>query len=296
MQQGPISRPLAYGSWHPDGVHIVSSANDEYNRSILPVTRAYDFEAVHARGDLVIYNVETNNLSTSGQVFENGYINTQPCWSADGKWIFYIRCRRQPLTAIEEIKKFPFDLMRISYDAASDTWGTPETLMECSKQGKTCAFPRASPDGRYVLCVLRNKASFSAYQKSADLYLFNLESKQWRRLDVLDSDRVDSFPNWSSNGRWITFGSRRRDVITTLPHFAYFDTQGLEHKAFVLPQEDPGYYDRVTDTYNAVQLVNGEVTISQLALAKAVLEQPAIAAGFPNPPKVEAHTGVATRH
>ena len=166
-QQGPISRPTAFASWNPDGARIVASVNDEYQTFFPSTAKLGDFEASHIRGDLVVYNVETNTLNTSRQVFENGYINTHPCWSADGKWIFYVRCRSQPLPAQKDLDKFRFDLMRISYDTASDTWGTPETLMECSKLGKSCTFPRASPDGRYVLCVLCDRTTFAVYQNSA---------------------------------------------------------------------------------------------------------------------------------
>ena len=34
--QPPLKRPLGYGAWHPDGVHIISSANDD-NRHQFPL-------------------------------------------------------------------------------------------------------------------------------------------------------------------------------------------------------------------------------------------------------------------
>ena len=289
-QQGPISRPMAFGSWHPDGTRIVASVNDEYHTFFPSTEKLGHFEAVNIRGDIVVYNVETNTLSTSRQVFANEYIQTHPCWSADGKWIFYVRCRSQPLTVQKDLEKFRFDLMRISYDAASDAWGTPETLMECSKQGKSCTFPRPSPDGRYLLCVLCDRTTFAVYQNSGDLCLFDLESKKCRRLDALNSDFVDSFPVWSSNGRWFSFTSVRRDDVSALPYFGYFDAQGREHKPFILPQEDPGGRDTFTDSCNAVQLVKGKVTIDPFTLAEGLL-QPAVPALFPNPPNVEAYIG-----
>ena len=253
-----------------------------------------DFEAAHYQGDLVLYNVETNTLSTSPQVFQNGYIQTHPSWSADGKSVFYIRCRSMQAPATyKDFDQFRFDLMRISCDAASDTWGTPEMLMECSKEGKSCTFPRPSPDGKYVLCGLCNRTSFAVYQDQSELRLFDLRSKTWRRLDVLGGDFVESYPSWSSNGRWIAFAARRSTDLTELPHFAYFDAAGGAHKAFVLPQEDPGYYDTFTDSYNIVRLVNGEVPIDEFTLVQA-LKQPAIPALFPNPPHAVAQSATAT--
>jgi hypothetical protein len=287
-QQPPISRPLSFASWHPDGVRIVGTVNNRFSMTFPSTTKVSYYDVVESSGDLVVYNLETNALSTSRQVFGNDYIKTHPCWSPDGKYIYYVRCRSQPAHTPKDAEKFRFDLMRIPYDTASDSWGTPETLLECSKQGKSCAFPRPSPDGRYLLCVLSDKTSVPSNQPSADICLFDLESKKLRWLDAVNSPFLDSFPCWSSNGRWFLFSSNRRDGFDALPYFAYFDAQGREHKPFLLPQENPGYYDTPADSYNAAQLVKGKVTIDPFTLAEAV-QQPAVTALFPNPPNVEAY-------
>ena len=84
--------------------------------------------------------------------------------------------------------------MRISYDTAAEALGSPETVMAYSQLGKVLLVSPLSPDGRYLLCVLCDRTTFSVYQNSADLYLFDLESKKWRRLDAVNSDFVSSFP------------------------------------------------------------------------------------------------------
>ncbi len=60
-------------------------------------------------------------------------------------------------------------------------------------------------------------------------------------------------------------------------------TATIEHKPFVLPQSDPAYYDTFTDSYNAAELVSGEVALDWSALEKA-LSEPAIPTRFANPP------------
>lgn len=288
-KRDPMFRPLAYASWHPDGRHIAGTCNRFIGHTPAN-TRVYDFEALEKRGDLVVYDVEKNTISATEAVFGNETIETHPCWSPDGKYIYYCRGKDVPIVEPEDWDKSDFDLMRAPYDVATDTWGTPELVKAFSELGVSCSFPRPSPCGKYVLHILADKTTYPIHQESSDVYLLNLGTGEDRRLDAVCSDRADSFPRWSSNGRWFTFVSNRRDGMSALPYLAYFDTQGEAHKAFVLPQEDPEYYETSVDTYNVVELVASRVDASPFKLAEAML-RPATDAEFPNPPRVDAYTG-----
>ena len=288
-QQSPMFRPLAYASWHPDGRHIAATLNRYF--CSYPARKAqYYFQAVDKRGDLVVYDVETNTVSTTRPVFENEYIESHPCWSHDGKHIYFVRAKDKVLLVPEDWNKFKFDMMRISYDTATDTWGSPETVMAYSELGKSCAFPRPSPDGKYVLHILSDQTNYPINQITADLYVLDLETKEYRKLDKPSSDLAESYPRWSSNGRWFSFLSNREDGKSALPYFAYFDALGQAHKAFVLPQKDPAYYDTFMDTYNVLELVKSRVTIKPFDLASG-MQKEAEGSVFPNPPEVDARTG-----
>ena len=288
-KQGPMFRPLAYASWHPGGRHIAATCNKFLGHS--PANdRLYYFEAVEKRGDLVVYDVQKNTISTTHAVFGHEYIETHPCWSPDGKYIYYSRGKDTPVTKPVDLAKFKFDMMRISYDVATDTWGSPETVKAYSELGMSCAFPRPSPCGKYVLHVLSDKSTYPIHQKSSDVYLLDLASKKHKRLDAVCSDRAESYVRWSSNGRWFIFVSNRRDGISALPYLAYFDTEGEAHKAFVLPQKDPAFFDTFIDTYNVVELVKSRVNVGTFKLAQG-MQQPPEDARFPNPPRVDAYTG-----
>ena len=287
-KQGPMFRPLAYASWHPDGRHIAATLNMYVGNS--PSTdHGYYFQAVEKRGDLAVYDVEDNTISTTGAVFGKEYIETHPTWSHDGRHIYFVRCPDQPILSHRDLDKFKSDLMRISYDTATDTWGAPETVVPYSEVGKSCAFPRPSPCGRYVLHILADKGTYPIYQKSSDVYILDLESMEyWKPLEI-SSDFSESYPRWSSSGRWFSFLSNRGDGRSALPYFAYFDSAGQAHKAFVLPQEDPAYYDTFTDAYNVLELVKSRVDIDPFELARA-MQRPAEEVVFPNPPDVDAVT------
>ena len=287
--QAPMFRPLAYASWHPEGRHIAATCN-QFLGHFPANSRLYYFEAVEKRGDLAVYDVERNTISTTEAVFENQYIETHPCWSPDGDYIYFSRGKDYPLAKSEDLEKFEFDMMRISYDVEADTWGSPETVKAYSELGLSCAFPRPSPCGKYVLHILSDKTTYPIHQKSSDVYLLDLETKEHRRLDAVCSDLAESYPRWSSNGHWFVFLSNRRNGLSALPYMAYFDSKGEAHKAFVLPQKDPAFYDTFLDTYNVIELVKSRVNVSAFRLAQG-MQQPALEAEFPNPPEVDAYTG-----
>ncbi len=292
-RQPPMFRPLAYASWHPDGRHIAATCNI-FLGCMSSAARTYLFQAVEKRGDLVVYDTKTNTLSASPAVFEHKHIETHPCWSPDGQYIYFVRGEDHPVRRIEDFDKFKFDLMRIRFDVETHAWGSPETVMAYSKLGKSCAFPRPSPDGRYVLHILSDRTTYPIHQKSSDVYLLDLRTRRFRRLDAACSEWAESYPRWSSNGRWFVFLSNRRDGLCALPYFCYFDRAGQAHKAFVLPQEDPRWFDTFTDTYNVTELVTGPVPISAFRLAQA-MRQPCVKARFPGAPKVDAFTGATAR-
>ena len=288
-KQAPMFRPLAYASWHPEGSHIAATCN-WFIGHFPSATRHHYFEAIEKRGDLLVYNVDKNTLSTTQAVFEHKHIETHPCWSHDGKYIYYSRGEDAPVSEPGDFGRTRFDMMRISHDVATDTWGAPEIVKAYSKLGLSCAFPRPSPCGKYVLHILSKKTTYPIHQESSDVYLLDLASREHRRLDLVSSRRGESYPRWSSSGRWFIFLSNRRDGMSALPHFAYFDTKGNAHKAFVLPQRDPTYYDTLIDTYNVVELVKSRVNVSAFRLAQG-MQQPCTEAGFPNAPRVDAYTG-----
>jgi len=288
-KQDPMFRPFAYTSWHPGGRHIAGTCN-RYLAHWPANDKLYYFEAVEKRGDLAVYDVEKNTISTTRAVFGHEYIETHPCWSPDGKYIYYSRAKDTPVTKPEDLEKFKFDMMRVSYDAATDTWGSPETVKACSELGLSCAFPRPSPCGKYVLHILSDKSTYPIHQKSSDVYLLDLASKKHRRLDAVNSDRAESYVRWSSNGRWFIFVSNRRDGMSALPYLAYFDSEGEAHKAFVLPQKDPAFFDTFVDTYNVVELVKSRVNVDTFKLAQEMQQAPRDAQ-FPGAPRVDVYTG-----
>ncbi|MBQ2874845.1 MAG: hypothetical protein IJE85_06055, partial [Bacteroidales bacterium] len=76
-----------------------------------------------------------------------------------------------------------------------------------------------------------------------------------------DADEADSYHSWSSNGRWVVYGSRRLDGRYTRLFIAHMDEYGCPHKPFLMPQKDPRYNVWRLRSFNVPELVKGEVTL-----------------------------------
>jgi hypothetical protein len=250
--------PAAYTSWHPNGDLIAFSTNQiTVNYTSFPekIVEVWD-----KASDLVVYNVKTNTITTSPKICTQSRENL-PSWSPDGKYLYFISTPKANEDGSNWIDG-KYDLLRISFDPGKMTWGEVDTLLTSKQTGKGISFPVPSPDGRYILFSMIDHGYFSIFDKNSDLYLFDLETKQYHRLDNINSPCTDSFHAWSKNGRWVVFSSKRIDGICTHPYFAYFDKDGNFHKPFVLPQEDPLFYKNFIWNFNLPVLVDGKVDIN----------------------------------
>lgn len=251
--------PGAYPNWHPDGKHIALSVNSISQRFFSKDIR---IEVSDAASDIIVYNAETNTVTTSPQVSTSARENL-PVWSADGKYLYFISA--PPVTDYESEYKARYELMRIAYDVEKNVWGQADTVISAQKTGKSITFPKISPDGRYLMFTMSEYGYFSIHHPDADLYLLNLQNGQYEKMDI-NSSETDSYHCWSSSGRWFVFSSKRMDKLFTRPYFCYFDKDGKVSKPFVLPQKNPEFYDSFLKNYNIPELITGPVEASPFEL------------------------------
>ncbi len=260
----------AYVNWHPDGKHIAYSVNSISQRFFSKDIRQ---EVSDAASDLIVYDVEKNTVTTSPKVSTNSRENL-PVWSADGKSIYYISAPE--VTDYESQYNAKFSLMHIPYDVDRNLWGQADTVISAKRTGKSVTFPKTSPDGKYLMFTLTDHGYFSIHHPDADLYLLDLKTGQYERMEV-NSNLTDSYHCWSSSGRWFVFSSKRIDGLYTRPFFSYFDRNGKASKPFVLPQKDPEFYDSFLKNYNIPELITGAVEPSSFDIRETILSdaQPA---------------------
>jgi hypothetical protein len=256
--------PGVYPAWHPGGRFVAFSVNKIMQRfHAIPDKK---IEVQDTVSDLILYDVETNQVSTSPAISSKERLETFPSWSPDGQYLYYCSARALPINEYNHIR---YDLLRIAFDSSSKQFGAVDTILSATQTKQSVSFPRISPDGKYVLFCLSNYGNFTIWHKETDLYLLNLETGELSKPDI-NSTQTESYHTWSSNGRWLVFSSRRIDGLFTRPYFAYFDTSGKAHKPFVLPQKNPGFYDTFLKSYNIPELVVSAVDINPRTLLDIV--------------------------
>ncbi len=261
-----FNRAGAYRCWHPNGKLIAFSANDvaQFFHATGENRDVYD-----TKSDLVLYNIETNTITTNPQISSLDYMETYPMWTPDGKTLYFCRA---PQADFSDKMNIPYDtifydLVRISYDPQTGEWGDLQTVLSREETGKSIAHPSISPDGRYLIFCMAKYGNFTIYRPDSDLYLMDLQTREYQYLDI-NSDKSDSYHSWSSNGRWIVFSSKRGNGICARPYFSYF-AKGKTYKPFILCQKDPEFYKTYFKTYNVPELVTGPVEIKPQQWAKA---------------------------
>jgi len=258
-----LGKTAGYMSWHPSGRLIAFSANKP---SLFFHATGECREVYDANANLGFYRVDSNSIVVPPPLATAEFLETWPGWGHDGQYLYFCRA---PLIPIERYREIRFDLMRVHYDITNDQWGPIEPLVSARDSRMSAAQPKASPDGRFLVFCLFERGNFPVYQASSDLYIMDLQTLKYRRMEC-NSDQSESWHSWSSNSRWLVFSSKRWDGLFARPFFTYIDEQGREHKPFVLPQKDPAFYDSYIKTFNVPELIKGPIQVTQQDLARAI--------------------------
>lgn len=113
---------------------------------------------------------------------------------------------------------------------------------------------------------------FTIHHPQTDINLLNLESGEFHKMEI-NSPETDSYHCFSSGGHWFVFSSKRMDGLFTRPFFSYLDESGRASKPFVLPQEDPEFYNSFIKNHNIPELITGEVPVTPIEIRDKVLEE-----------------------
>jgi dipeptidyl aminopeptidase/acylaminoacyl peptidase len=230
-----------------------------------------NIEVTDMYSSMFLYDVEKNGMSGFPKDDTIKYMETYPCWSPEGNYLYY--CRTIQVKEGYDFKDVKYNLIRRSFDPVSSLFGKAELVFNASEMNKSVSFPSISPDGKSLVFTLHDYGTFSIWHKEADLYLMNLENMEVNGMS-LNSNETESWHSWSSNGKWIVFSSKRIDGLTARPYFAYLMSPDSVGKPFVLPQKDPTLYSRMEKTFNRPEFVTGKIKTDPRDFMKASKQDP----------------------
>ena len=280
LKDSTIITSGVYPSWHPTENLVAFSTNK--TGQAFHVYYPEKLEVMDEKSDLLLYDVTKNEVSHIFRTADD--METFPCWSPDGRTLYYCTAKRNylldmslpdSLVTQQLLMKFDsvrYNLMSIPFDPKTRSFGQPQMEVDAVSEGQSISVPRVSPDGRYILYTLGDYGQFHIWHKSSDLWVKDLQTGECYPLTEANSPDVDSFHSWSSNSRWFAFSSRRMDENYTRLFIAYFDKDGKAHKPFVIPQEDPEWNILLLKSYNVPELSRDAVSISMQDLHHCIYE------------------------
>ena len=126
--------------------------------------------------------------------------------------------------------------------------------------GKSLTWPRPSYDGKYMMFTLMDYGYFSIWHNESDQWLLDLQTGEARELKEINSEKADSYHNWSMNSHWVVFTSRRDDGYYTRLYMACVEDKGHFSKPFMLPQRHPmEYYSESLFSFNTPDFTKTKV-------------------------------------
>ena len=226
----------------PDGRYAVSTVKD---RSVFVPMPDLAFSQLFfpIRGVLAVYDRSTKTYRSLPGADDPNYVQSNPSWSPDGKYIVFARGRAYHLRKdsanvlltreecaefLEEGQTFLFDLYRVPFNDGAG--GVAEPLSGASSNGMSNFFAKCSPDGKWI--VFCRARSYMLLQPDSELYIMPAGGGEARRLRG-NTARMNSWHSWSPNSRWLVFSSKADSPYTQL-FLTHIDEQGDSSPPVVL--------------------------------------------------------------
>jgi Flp pilus assembly protein TadD len=220
----------------PDGRYVISTVKD---RAVFVATPDIWYSQLFfpIKGILVVYDTQTKTFKPLPGADDPEFVQSNPTWSPDGKWIVFARSKayKRDLIAnatnvllsekdvpefVRDKQPFKFDLYRVPFNEGRG--GKAEPIAGASHNGKSNYFAKFSPDGKWIVfCKAEN---YMLLMPDSELFIIPAAGGEARRLSA-NTPRMNSWHSWSSNGHWLVFSSKANTAYTQL-FLTHIDANG----------------------------------------------------------------------
>jgi len=249
----------------PDGRFVLSTVKD-VSVFVPKPELAFSQLFFPVKGILCVYDRNTGTFAALPGADDPQFVQSNPSWSPDGKYIVFARAGAHKLKNIvgprkvlltpeeckeflEEGKLFLFDLYRIPFNGGKG--GEPEPIRGASNNGMSNFFAKYSPDGKWI--VFCKAKSYMLLQPDSELYIIPAEGGQARKLRC-NTNRMNSWHSFSPNGRWLVFSSKANSPYTQL-FLTHINEQGQSSPAVLLE-----HFTSADRAANIPEFINAEPT------------------------------------
>ncbi len=259
----------SYNYWHPGGRYIAFSSNTTVQAFM---ARSRDkIEGYDLRGDIIVYDVEKNRIAADPRFTNDSILESFPTFSPDGEWLYFVSAK--PVKMPIQFNRLRYGILRVPFDQSTAELGLVDTVFSAHKMRRSAIIPRISPDGKYLMYSTSPSGALNLYHNDADLEMMDLGTGEIVSCAPLNSNQSESYHNWSSNGKWVIFSSKRIDGRFTRVFFAHWDGHRWS-KPFMLPQKDPKHNTLLMHAYNIPDFILRPVHIDRNRLRELIGPKP----------------------
>ncbi len=221
----------------PDGRYVITTVNDSlYVRNFTD----YRFLQVFypTRGILAFHSRETGEIKALPGADDPTYVHCNPVWTPDGKTIIFSRAKaRHAYNSSRPVATYAgdpnetqiqFDLYRIPFNEGKG--GPAETISGASDNGMSNAFPKVSPDGKWIVFVKSKNGLLM--RPDGKLWIVPVNGGEARQMQC-NLPLMNSWHSFSPNGRWLVFSSKSNTPYTQM-FLAHIDESGRASPAVLI--------------------------------------------------------------
>ena len=228
----------------PDGRYVISTVKD---RAVFVATPGIEYSQLFfpIKGILVVHDRETGEYKALPGADDPAYVQSNPTWSPDGKYVVFTRAETYDKPSISNSKSvlisdkdvpefvedgepYKFDLYRVPFNDGKG--GEAEPLKGASHNNKSNFFAKFSPDGKWI--VFTQAENYMLLMPDSELFIIPAEGGEARRLRA-NTDNMNSWHSFSSNSRWLVFSSKANTPYTQL-FLTHIDEEGNSTPPVVL--------------------------------------------------------------